>query len=100
MKSKITLLKKAELKKLTKLLPQWQVNVKQTELQRTFSFSSHIDALVFIARITVHAQVLNHHPDLHFTYKKVKVKLTTHDCKGLTNVDVEFAKRTDSLNSG
>lgn len=72
----------------------------ETNLTRSFSFDSHVEALVFIARITVHSEVLQHHPDIKFTYKKVKVKLTTHEPKGLTKKDIEMADRINSLCSG
>ena len=99
MKKSLVLLKKAELKKLAKVLPSWTINAKETELSQTLTFENHLDALVCIARITVHAQVLNHHPEIVFTYKKLKIKLTTHDLKGITQLDVEFAKRIDTLES-
>jgi 4a-hydroxytetrahydrobiopterin dehydratase len=95
MKSKNVLLKKAEIKKCIKQLQLWQLNAKETELSRTISFKDHLDALVFIARTTVHAQVLQHHPEIVFSYKKVKIKLTTHELSGLTNADVELAKKID-----
>jgi 4a-hydroxytetrahydrobiopterin dehydratase len=97
MNTRIALLKKTELKKLQKELSLWQLNAKETELSRTWTFENHLDALVFIARITVHAQVLTHHPEITYSYKKVKVKLTTHDLKGISTADVELAKRIDFL---
>jgi 4a-hydroxytetrahydrobiopterin dehydratase len=90
-------LTKAQLTKQLKGLSDWTVSTKGTALQQTFTFKDHVAALVFIARLTVHAQVLNHHPEILFTFKKVKVTLTTHECKGITTLDIEFAKRIDSL---
>jgi 4a-hydroxytetrahydrobiopterin dehydratase len=100
MRKKSALLNNAELTRLLRLVPLWSLNKKQTELTRTFTHKGHIDALVFIARITVHAQVLNHHPTITFTYAKVKVALTTHDVGGLTKLDVELAKHIDALVRG
>jgi 4a-hydroxytetrahydrobiopterin dehydratase len=97
---KITLLKKAVLTKELKKLPEWSLNPKATSLSCTRTFKNHIDALVFIARITVHAQVLDHHPEIVFTFKKVKVVLTTHDVKGLTSKDIELAKRISEIDAG
>ena len=94
---KTALLKPRDLKALAKQLPEWSVSNKSTNIKRTFSFDSHVEALVFIARVTVHAEVLQHHPDIKFTYQKVAVTLTTHDVKGLTKVDVALAKRIDAL---
>jgi 4a-hydroxytetrahydrobiopterin dehydratase len=76
---------------------QWNLTAKDSTLTRVFAFDDHVSALVFIARVTVHAQVLNHHPDILFTYKKVKVTLTTHDVKGLSQKDFELAKALDRI---
>ncbi len=100
MKKTVSLLKNTELEKECKKLTLWSRNKKQTELSRIFTFNGHIDALVFIARITVHAQVLTHHPEILFTYAKVKVILTTHDVKGITKLDIDLAKRIDALYIG
>ena len=66
------LLTKRHLKKALKVLEYFEVTPKETKLTATFDFKSHIEALVFIARITVHAEVNQHHPDIQFSYKKVK----------------------------
>lgn len=95
MKRKVTQLPKKDILKLKKLLPLWSLNKKETEITRTYAASTHIDALVLIARITVHAQVLNHHPEILFTYAKLKIVLTTHDVQGLTKLDVDLAKQID-----
>jgi 4a-hydroxytetrahydrobiopterin dehydratase len=87
------LLNKKEIAKELKKLPEWSTNPKETSITYTRTFKNHIDALVFIARITVHAQVLGHHPEIVFTYNKVKVTLTTHDAKGLTKKDFELAQK-------
>lgn len=94
------LLKKAQIKKLLKKVPLWVPNAKETSLTRLFTFKNHIDALVFIARTTVHAQVQNHHPEIVYTFKKVKVILTTHDVKGLSKKDFDLALKIDTLSHG
>ena len=91
------LLTKRQLKKTSKVLEYFEVTSKETKLTATFNFKSHIEALVFIARITVHAEVNQHHPDIQFSYKKVKVTLTTHEAKGLTSLDFKLAKKIESL---
>lgn len=78
-------------------LSDWTVNKTGTQLSRTFIFSNFVVALAFCAKIAVHAEVLDHHPDLELSYGKVKVKLSTHDAKGLTKHDFELAKRINEL---
>jgi len=94
------LLTASERKKQLAKLPDWSTNPKQTTLYRTYTFDSHLDALVFIARVTVHAEVLQHHPDIEFGYAKVKVKLTTHDVKGLSKLDIQLAQKIESVTRG
>lgn len=97
MKKKVIPLTKKEILKLKKSLPLWTLNKKESEISRTYSTDTHIDALVLVARITVHAQVLNHHPEIIFSYAKLKITLTTHDVKGLTKLDFELARQIDLI---
>ncbi len=97
MKNTIRLLQKKELKVSQNKFPLWALNTKQTHFSRTFLFKDHLDALVFIARITVHAQICNHHPDISFTYKKVKVSVCTDTVKGITKKDIELMERIETL---
>ncbi len=89
--------KKKEIDKKLKDLSEWKLNPKYTMLSKSFKFPSFIAGLAFIAKITVHAEVLEHHPDIELSYGEVKVKLTTHDADGLTKKDFELAKRIDGL---
>lgn len=97
MKTKTVLLKKVEINKLKKEFLLWKFNTQNTQISKTVTFKGHVDALVFIARITVHAQVMNHHPEINFTYRTVKITLCTHELKGLSKLDVELARKIDKL---
>ncbi len=97
MSIKLKPLTKSELQKALKNLPQWKVNPKGTTLTKIVIFKSHVDALVFIARVSVHAQVLDHHPEIVFTHAKVKVILTTDAIKALSKLDIALAERIDSV---
>lgn len=99
MRKKRVLLTKREIQKVLKKHEGWSVNTKETQFFKTFKFEQYIDALVFIARISVHSEVLQHHPDIEFSYAKVKVKLSTHELKGLTRVDVALLERIDTLHN-
>jgi 4a-hydroxytetrahydrobiopterin dehydratase len=91
------ILTKGALKKEMKLLFDWRHNPALTQLSLSCTFKSHIDALAFIARVTVIAQVLDHHPDIHFSLQKVKLTIATKGAKGVTKKDIELAKRIDAL---
>jgi len=80
-----------------KALSEWMLNKKKTELTKTFAFPSFITALAFVAKITVHAEILDHHPVIELSYGKVKVKLTTTEVRGITKIDFELAERIDKM---
>ena len=80
-----------------KQIPEWSVNSAGTQISRTFVMGSFVSGLAFVAKIAVHAEVLEHHPDIELTYSRVKVKLSTHDAKGLTALDFDLAKRIDEI---
>ena len=86
-----------EVEKNMKALSGWRSNPKSTVLTKDFDFPNFISALAYVAKIAVHAEVIEHHPDLELSYGKVKVKLTTHDAKGLTAKDFDLARRIDAL---
>ncbi len=99
MKSVPKKLKPSDIEKHLFKLSDWKLNTKQTELFRTFLFPSFVTGLAFVAKITVHAEVMGHHPDIELSYGKVKVKLSSHDAGGLTKADFELAKKIDELTS-
>ena len=88
---------KRQVKALNKSLPQWQLQKKDTILKRVIPLTSYIDGLTLIARIAIHAQVRDHHPEIHYTYDTVTILLTTHDCGQLTKADVELAQLIDRI---
>lgn len=44
-----------------------------------------------------HAEKLNHHPEWFNVYNKVEVTLSTHDCGGLSKLDVQLAAVMDGV---
>ncbi len=67
-------------------------------LTKTFAFKGFKGAVSFVNRVAAAANAANHHPDIHLErYKTVRIVLTTHVAHGLTDADVELAKRIDAL---
>lgn len=58
------------------------------------SFRAAIDAVVQIADI---AEEMDHHPDLDVRYDSVRIAVVTHSAGGVTDLDVELARRVDAL---
>ncbi len=87
----------AEISKRLKKHDTWTLNTKSSEISKVFLFPNFVHGLSFVAKVTVHAEIQNHHPDIELSYGKVKVKLSTHEAKGLTNADFQLAEKIDSI---
>ena len=69
-------------------------------LVREFVFENFIQAVDFVNKIVPLAEEQGHHPDIEiFSFKKVKVKLTTHD-EGyeITQKDIALAEQINNIN--
>jgi 4a-hydroxytetrahydrobiopterin dehydratase len=67
-------------------------------ITKTFTFKGFKGAVAFVNRVAEAANATNHHPDIHLErYKTVRIVLTTHVAHGLTDADVDLAKRIDSV---
>lgn len=71
-----------------KNFPSWKYDGKL--LTNEFSFKNYIDGVKVVSDIAEIAEKLNHHPDLLLTYKKLLVKISTHDVAGISELDFEF----------
>ena len=77
----------------------WSHDETRDAVTKTFEFSSFVDAFGFMAKAALHAEKMNHHPELFNVYSRVEVTLTTHDCDGLSSNDTELALIMDDLAS-
>ena len=76
-------------------LPGWSlVNGK---LHREFRFPDFMRAFAFMAEAALHAEKLDHHPEWSNVYGRVVVDLLTHDAKGVTQLDLELARRMSRI---
>ena len=67
-------------------------------ITRTFTFKGFKGAMAFANRVAEAANAANHHPDIHIeSYRTVRIVLTTHATSGLSDADVELARRIDAL---
>lgn len=78
-------------------LVNWTLDDASAVITKTFLFSSYLSALAFIAKVAVHAEILNHHPTITFAYTSVTVSTTTHESGTLTKKDFELARKIDAL---
>ncbi|MFO7629992.1 MAG: 4a-hydroxytetrahydrobiopterin dehydratase [Prochlorococcaceae cyanobacterium] len=83
---------------LPRELPAWQL--LEGKLQRQLLFADFSEAFGFMARVALAAEALGHHPEWSNVWNRVSIALTTHDCGGLSSLDLELARRIDRLVGG
>ena len=76
-------------------LPQWQV--EGDRLRRQWQFRDFSEAFAFMTRVALLAEAKQHHPNWSNVYNRVTIELTTHDLKGLSDLDAELAQAIDAL---
>ena len=75
----------------------WSMVEDRDAIQKSFKFSSFVDAFGFMTRAALWAEKWNHHPEWFNVYNRVEVILTTHDVDGLSALDVKLARKMDTL---
>ena len=90
-------LTKKQLKQLENEYPKWKLSTSASKISKTYIFEKHIDALIFIARISVNAEILKHHPEINFTSCRVKISLSTKEERAITPKDVLLLKKIESI---
>jgi 4a-hydroxytetrahydrobiopterin dehydratase len=66
-------------------------------ITKDFEFKDFKEALDFVNKIGEIAEKHEHHPDIVILYNKVRLSLTTHSAKELTEKDFEVAKEIDGI---
>ena len=72
-------------------LADWRLMVRA--LHAHFATGDFATGIRFAERISAAAEEMNHHPDIDLRYPHVAVRLTSHDTGGVTERDVELARR-------
>ena len=76
-----------------KSLPGWVL--QSDSIQKEFRFKSYLTGLDFAYSLGKLAEQVDHHPDLLIGWRRVKVVLSTHAIKGLSQNDFIMAARTE-----
>lgn len=76
-------------------LSDWVTLDERDAIYRPFRFRDFNEAFGFMARVALKAERMNHHPEWFNVYNRVEVTLTTHDCGGLSALDIELARFMD-----
>ena len=90
-------LKTPMIKALMKQLPgKWKLQGSR-QLEKTFKFPDFKKALKFTNRVGKIAEEQGHHPDVFLAYGEVRIQLSTHSAKGLTENDFILAAKVNEL---
>jgi 4a-hydroxytetrahydrobiopterin dehydratase len=86
----------AEVKaKLAAELPHWAL--EDGWIRRKYKTSGWKATLMVVNTVGHLAEAAWHHPDLAVSYAFVIVKLVTHTAKGITDKDIELAKKIEEV---
>jgi 4a-hydroxytetrahydrobiopterin dehydratase len=64
-------------------------------LIRSFGFANYREVLAFVQKVGHSAESLDHHPDMLVRYDTVEVRTSTHDARGITELDLRLAEAID-----
>ena len=73
----------------------WAAVPGKDAIRKVWKFRTFSQAWGFMSRAALVAEKLNHHPEWRNVYNVVDVTLTTHDCHGLSALDVKLAQAMD-----
>ncbi len=74
-------------------LPGW--SLQSGSIQKEFRFKSYLAGLEFAYGMGKIAELENHHPDLFIGWRRVRVALSTHAIKGLSQNDFIMAAKSE-----
>jgi 4a-hydroxytetrahydrobiopterin dehydratase len=78
-------------------LPGWSFVDGREAIGKTFGFADFNAAFGFMCRAALVAEKMDHHPEWSNVYRTVDVVLTTHDAGGVTDLDIELARRMNDI---
>lgn len=75
--------------------PDWEL--KGETISRTYGFSNFNEAMGFVTRVGLAAEVVDHHPDIDIRWNRVTLTFTTHSEGALTEKDTALAAECDGF---
>jgi 4a-hydroxytetrahydrobiopterin dehydratase len=78
----------------------WTFEESGNALVRTLKFKDFSEAFGFLARIALHAEKTDHHPEFTSVWNRVDFRLTSHDAGGVTDRDIRLAETISRLAEG
>ena len=78
-------------------LSNWSLSADQTSISAQFELADFVAALDLVNLIGHEAEQRQHHPDIDIRWNTVTLVLSTHSEGGLTQADLELARRINDI---
>jgi 4a-hydroxytetrahydrobiopterin dehydratase len=75
----------------------WALEEGGKALVRTFKFKDFSEAFGFLARVALHSEKMDHHPEFTNVWNRVDFRLTSHDEGRVTDRDRSLAEAINRL---
>jgi 4a-hydroxytetrahydrobiopterin dehydratase len=76
-------------------LPQWSGDADG--IRRSVELPSFRDAVTAVVAIADVAEEMDHHPDIDLRWRTLHLSVVSHSAGGVTELDLELARRIDAL---
>jgi 4a-hydroxytetrahydrobiopterin dehydratase len=74
-------------------LPGW--SRRGDVITKTFQFRNFLTGIDFVNAVAKAAEAADHHPDIDIRYTKIICSLSTHSAGGITQKDLDLAKKIE-----
>ena len=72
-------------------------SIVEQKLEKEFKFANFVSAFAFMTQVALLAEKLDHHPEWFNVYGTVRIRLSTHDAGGITDLDFRLARSIEAL---
>lgn len=76
---------------------KWRMTTGDDALIRTFEFDSERQLRIFVNEVLAYQQSVQHHAQILIEGKVVKIRVTTAALNRVTELDTEYAARTEEM---
>ncbi len=76
-------------------VPAWELH--GSAIERKLKFRNFRESMAFVNKVADLAEAEGHHPDIHISWNRVTLTLTTHAIKGLSENDFIMAAKINAL---
>jgi len=67
-------------------------------ISKVYLFKDFKQAIEFVNQVANAAEEMDHHPDINiFGWNKVRISLSTHSAKGLTQLDFDLSNKIENI---